>query len=980
MFTRVFQSLFLFVTTIFLVSTAFAGTSGDDVWQETDASSLHFRQAERTIVPKSFRTFSLNKTNLVSILNRAPVEFTNAVPGGEIILTLPMPDGSFQRFRVEKSPVVEAGLTEKYPALGETYRGQGIDDPTATVRFDFLPTGFHSMILSSFGTVLVDPYFAKGDTDNYISYRKTDAPRTEDFICNFKNTKSLSEILAPENLLSSGLLPEESENVMSGTQLRTYRLALAATNEYAVAVGGNTIAGTLAAQVLIMNRVNGIYERDLAIHMNLVANNNLIVYAGDQLCGGVACTSSNDPYTNNNGDTMLDENQAKVDSVIGAANYDIGHVFSTGGGGVAYLGVTCESGFKAGGVTGLSNPIGDAFAIDYVAHEMGHQWGADHSFNGAVSNCSGQNRAPSEAYEPGSGITIMAYAGICGNQDLALHSIDTFHIKSIERIVAYTQTGAGNACAITTPSGNTPPTVSAVGGTSFNIPKQTPFTLTANATDINNDSITYDWQEYDLGSSTTAVPNTDSTGGARPIFRPYSPSTSGSRTFPSIQYILNNANVPPSTYNCGRATACLTGELLPAITRTMNFQVIARDNHALAGGINTATVQVNVDGNSGPFTVTSPNTPTTVVVTDIPNTVTWNVANTNAAPVNAANVKITLSVDGGQTFPYVLANSTPNDGTENVFFPAIDSTTARLKIEAVNNIFFDVSDTNFTIDFVPFPGTSANVFDFDGDGRTDISVFRPSSGQWWLNRSTAGISVPTFGAAGDVLVPSDFSGDGKTDVAVWRPSTGEWFILRSEDSSFYSVPFGANGDTPAPGDFDGDNKADLAVFRPSNGTWYINKSSGGTTIQPFGVATDKPVVADYDGDNKDDIAIYRPAVSEWWLLRSSAGLIAGQFGAIGDKTVQGDYTGDGKADVAVWRPTTGEWFILRSENNSYFSVPFGTTGDVPVPGDYDGDGKFDTAVFRPSNNTWFINRSAAGTLISTFGAAGDTPIPSAFVR
>jgi hypothetical protein len=327
MFRRFFQSVFLFVTFVFLASTVLAGGSPDDVWQETDASSLQLIEVERTIVPKVYKTFSLNKTNLFSILDRAPLEFTGAAQSSEIILTLPMPDGSFQRFRIERSPVVEAGLLGKYPELGETYRGQGIDDPTATVRFDFLPTGFHSMILSPRGTVLVDPYFARGDTENYISYRKTDAPRTENFVCDFKETKSLSEILSPEELLSSGFLPDQSENVTSGTQLRTYRLALAATNEYAVAVGGNTIAGTLAAQVLIMNRVNGVYERDLAIHMNIVANNDLIVYAGDQTCGSVACTGSNDPYANTNGSTMLGQNQTNLDTVIGTANYDIGHVF-----------------------------------------------------------------------------------------------------------------------------------------------------------------------------------------------------------------------------------------------------------------------------------------------------------------------------------------------------------------------------------------------------------------------------------------------------------------------------------------------------------------------------------------------------------------------------------------------------------------------------------------------------------------------------
>ena len=272
-------------------------------------------------------------------------------------------------------------------------------------------------------------------------------------------------------------------------------------------------------------------------------------------------------------------------------------------------------------------------------------------------------------------------------------------------------------------------------------------------------------------------------------------------------------------------------------------------------------------------------------------------------------------------------------------------------------------------------------FDFDGDGRSDIAIFRPALGQWWINRSSTGATFAAqFGAASDKIVPADYTGDGKTDLAIFRPASGEWFVLRSEDSSFYSFPFGSQTDIPAPADFDGDGKADAAVFRSSNSTWFISKSSGGTTIQQFGQTGDFPVPADYDGDNKADIAIFRSVTGQWWRQRSSdLQTVAVQFGAATDKAVQGDYTGDGKADVAVFRPTNSTWFVLRSEDGSFYSAPFGASGDVPAPADFDGDGKFDFAVFRPSNQTWFAQRTAAGTLIQQFGSAGDKPVPSAFV-
>ncbi len=269
-------------------------------------------------------------------------------------------------------------------------------------------------------------------------------------------------------------------------------------------------------------------------------------------------------------------------------------------------------------------------------------------------------------------------------------------------------------------------------------------------------------------------------------------------------------------------------------------------------------------------------------------------------------------------------------------------------------------------------------FDYDGDGKSDISIFRPASGQWWLNLSSTGVIAATFGTAGDKIVPADFTGDGKTDLAFFRPATGEWFVLRSENNSFYSFPFGANGDIPIVGDFDGDGKYDPAVFRSTTATWFISASTQGTIIQNFGVSGDIPVVGDFDGDSKSDIAIYRPSNGQWWLNRSTAGVIAMTFGTSNDKPIQADFTGDGKTDVAFLRPSTSEWFVLRSEDSSFYAFPFGSSGDMPTVGDFDGDGKADAGVFRPTSATWFIGASTQGTIIQQFGINGDIPTLSAY--
>jgi cytochrome c peroxidase len=313
----------------------------------------------------------------------------------------------------------------------------------------------------------------------------------------------------------------------------------------------------------------------------------------------------------------------------------------------------------------------------------------------------------------------------------------------------------------------------------------------------------------------------------------------------------------------------------------------------------------------------------------------------------------------------------------------------------VNRTFFGrwyVTDAGAAAGFSVSPAFRFTVFgeasavarsthvDFDGDRKTDVSIFRPSNGQWWQARSSdSQVRALQFGAGSDRIVPADYTGDGRTDIAVWRESSGEWFVLRSEDNSFYSLPFGQAGDVPAAGDFDADGKADLTIFRPATGTWYVQTLTQGTIIVNFGLAGDVPQTGDYDGDGRADIAVYRPSSGVWWLARSSAGTIAAQFGTATDRPLAQDFTGDGKTDIAFYRPSSGEWFVLRSEDASFYAVPFGQAGDVPAPGDYDGDGKADTAVFRSSSGTWYVQRSTQGLLIAGFGTNGDMPVPAAFV-
>lgn len=685
----------LFVLSVAVVE-ASPGTLSSDpagLWRPVDEAAVVARRAstlgvsraggaDRFLVPSETRTFLLDRRATEARLAAVPQEAAGPLTEVGEEIALPTPSGGFARFLIVESPLMEPKLAGAFPEL-RTFLVQGIDDPAASGRLDLTPTGFRGVILTPEGSYFIDPYW-KGDAEvHQVYYRRkfADLKKAAAFSCGvIGGAKTVADLEREAELFDRSLSSTAARP--TGATLRTYRAAVAATAEYSAAVSGTTPGNKLTALsnlITTVNRVSAIYERDLSIRLVLVANNDQLVFLD----------GATDGYTNSDGASLLTENQTKLDTVIGSANYDIGHVFSTGGGGLAGLGVVCRAGLKAQGETGSPTPRGDPYDVDYVAHEMGHQFGGNHPFNGTSSNCSGGNRNATTAYEVGSGTTIMAYAGICSPQDIAPNSDDYFHTVSYDEIDTYTSTTA--TCSVSTVTGNSVPVIAVL--TNRVIPANTPFALTASATDANGDTLTYCWEEFDRGAAQdpTAAPRDN---GSSPIFRSFHPSRNPTRLFPSLTYILNNANVPPATVG-----SYASGEFLPTTNRTMTYRVTVRDNRAGGGGSNWASMTVQSVNTGAAFAITSNNTTSTIAAgASVP--LTWNVAGTTANGINCSNVRITLSTDGGQTFPIELLASTPNDGSESVVIPnvaQVATSQARLKVEAVGNVFFDINDANLTI-------------------------------------------------------------------------------------------------------------------------------------------------------------------------------------------------------------------------------------------------------------------------------------------
>ena len=663
---------------LLLVSFQLLGQNSTNLWSSSVEKHIEQgKQLKKIAKPLKYQEFKLNLNELKNTIQKAPVKKGVRLKS-ETVISFPNGEGGFENYSIFEASVLNEKLQQEFPNI-KSYYGVSETNKLNVIRFSVSTMGFHGMILKKGGnTVFIDPVDVDGE--EYIIYNRKDNVSNEQFQCSF------DEVVANVSSNKGSTYAKEA-NANDG-KLRKFRLAVATTGEYSqfhinnqnvpvTATDLDKRAAVLSAIVTTITRVNGLFERDLGITLELVANNTKIIFLD----------AATDNLSNDNKDNkLLDESQTIIDYNIGFSNYDIGHTFSTGAGGVATLNSPCTTS-KAKGITGTSTPIGDSFNIDFVAHEMGHQFGAHHTFSGDTGNCSGDNRYIGTAVEPGSGTTIMAYAGLCSPQNVQSSSDAYFHLISIKEIWSNISIGS-STCGSLTDTGNVAPVVEAFGN--YTIPISTPFLLKATATDVNNDNLTYTWEQLDAGAVVYPLVSTITAGS---VFRSLPPSTSDVRYFPE-----------QSTVNAGLLSS--KWEVLPSVARTMRFGVTVRDNNSAGGQTTSRELNLTVDGASGPFVVTSQQQATTWYA-GTSQTVTWDVAKTNSAPVGCTKVSILLSKDGGLTYPTTLASEVPNNGSYAIVVPNEVLTNARVKVQSEGNVFYAVNKGVIKVE------TSEFILDFD---------------------------------------------------------------------------------------------------------------------------------------------------------------------------------------------------------------------------------------------------------------------------
>ena len=644
--------------TLLLISSVSFAQNVNSIWKSSSINT-NSKSINKTELPL-IHLFDLDVNALKSKLVSAPKR--EAKTSSNTIISLPNGDGKLENFKVYENSVMDPVLAAKYPEI-KSYVAVGIDNPSARAYFSNSPLGFKSMTLyADQSAVFIEP--VSDDLKTYTAYKKSDKKVSLDkFECNTID-HAVNNIQPTTNTGSFARGADDGK-------LRTLRLALSCTGEYAALFGG-TKALALAGMNNTLTRINGVFEKDFGVKLILIANNDTVIYTN----------ALTDPYSDSTSKAnWKPELQNTLNTAIGSANYDIGHLLgansiNVSSGDAGGIGNVCSSLNKGSGYT-ASNPTnfsGDTFDIGFVAHEMGHQLGAGHTFTHINDN-------PYSQMEPGSGSTIMSYAGAT-SKDVQMNRDAYFHAISIQEVTDKIKT---KTCPVIISTGNAVPVVNA--GSDYTIPKGTPFLLTGSATDANTDDVlTYTWEQMDLGNSTTTVPTATNTTG--PLFRSYSPSTAATRYFPNMTTILAGLTTTSGLQ--------IPVEVLPGVARTLNFRLTVRDNRAGGSANNTDDMVITVDGNSGPFAVNSQNSAISYIA-GTTQTINWTVAGTNANGVNCATVDILMSTNGGNTFPITLLSATPNTGAANVVIPNIAGTANRIMVKGTNQIFFDVNNANFTI-------------------------------------------------------------------------------------------------------------------------------------------------------------------------------------------------------------------------------------------------------------------------------------------
>lgn len=725
----------LLLAIIFMCGSALMAQQSNGYWSKASKGTFaKMDKVHRASHPAKYEVFNLDMEAFKNAIQNAPLRNETATRSN-VVVEFPVGDGTLEKFMISESPIMESGLGDRYPMI-KTYKAVGIDDPTATMRFSVTQFGLHTMMLSGIrSSVYIDPYTE--DRNSYMVYSRNSLGKDlQGFEC-----------LTDENI-NLGSLTNERSTSRADTddrKLRTYRLAQSCNGEYGqIFAGTGTIAqqkaNVQAQMVLTINRVNEIYERDLAITLVFVANNDEVIYLNP----------ATDPWTGE----FNTRTAVTLDNVIGPANYDIGHNFNTSGGGSAgCLGCVCstqsQSSFHKGrAYTGRPDPTGDPFDIDYVAHEMGHQFDGWHTMN----TCSRSGNGTTEV-EPASGSSIMGYAGICGT-NVQNNSDAHFNFVNVRDISANIQTGVSSICDVETTLANQPPVANA--GANYTIPKSTAFVLRGIATDPDGlESLTYNWSQNDPEVAPNAS-SPQSTWTQGPLYRSILPTVSPNRYMPKLSDVVAG-NLTP------------TWEVTPSVARNMEFAFMVRDNGsgfpAGIGQTDADLMSVTVNGTAGPFVVTSQNTAGIVWAEGETKTVTWDVAGTTANGINTSNVNILLSTNNGVSFDTVLATNVPNSGSHDIVVPSFLTTTARVMVEAVGNIFYAVSSTNFSIisDSPTFIiantngdqgtcGSTSVSFEFDYTAINDFDETTTFSAVGNPTGSVVVFSPPTISATGTVIM------------------------------------------------------------------------------------------------------------------------------------------------------------------------------------------------------------------------------------